>query len=220
MSRRIAFIFGGLTTIATGLGAIFASKKTTDGVKNAVAGLDKAGAPVLPAGAGVTVPVRVTGYWPFTARADEMKMEGGVFDRKMPAAFKNQPDSQQYKDHVLHTLEDFQAGRAPFVSVSGDYTIFPYGQRIALAEWPGVIFRVVDTGSHFHGTNKVFRIVGREPLDVCVQSSSTKVIPQTDATIYPGDHWEKASKDVAYGKIGKPTVAVGFDSGFDLLGAL
>jgi hypothetical protein len=193
MSRRIALVVGGLAAIGTAIGAVFASKKTTDAVKDAVAGVDKDGAP-LPVGAGTTVPVRVTGYWPFTARPDEVKMEGGVKDRK---------------GNPLHTLEDFQAGKAQFVSVSGDYTIWPYGQRISLAEWPGVVFRVVDTGSHFHGANKVYRIAGREPLDVCVQSSETKVIAPTDATIYPGDHFEKKSKDVAVARIGKPTVAVG-----------
>ena len=105
-----------------------------------------------------TFRVRLTGYWPFAARPDEQRMEGGVVDRK---------------GHPLHTLEDYQAGRADFVSVSGDYTIFPYGQRIVLAEWPDVIFRVVDTGSHFHGPGKVYREPGREPLDICVASSKT-----------------------------------------------
>jgi hypothetical protein len=190
-----------LVGIGGGIAAIFATRRTTDALKNAVAGKDKEGVPVSPPGAGVTVPVRVTGYWPFTARPDEVKMEGGVNDRK---------------GNPLHTLEDFQAGKAPFVSVSGDYTIFPYGQRISLAEWPGVVFRIVDTGSHFHGANKVYRIAGREPFDVCVASSATKVVPQTDATIYAGDHFEKGTKDVALARIGKPSVAVG--SGLDYLG--
>jgi hypothetical protein len=202
VSRRIALIVGGVASLAAGAVALFRSKATTDTVKNAVAGKDKEGVPVQPPGTGVTVPVRVTGYWPFTARPDEVKMEGGTNDRK---------------GNPLHTLEDFQTGKAPFVSVSGDYTIWPYGQRISLAEWPGVLFRVVDTGSHFHGANKVFRIAGREPLDVCVASSKTKVVPQTDATIYPGDHFEKSTSQVALERIGKPTVAVGDD--LDLLGA-
>ena len=91
----------------------------------------------------MTFPVRCTGYWPFTARPDEQRMEGGTKDRK---------------GYPLHTLEDFQAGRSDFVSVSGDYTIFPYGQRLEIAEWPGVIFRVVDTGGHFYGPGKVYRL--------------------------------------------------------------
>lgn len=208
MSRVVALTVGGLAALGSSIAAVLFARRTTKTMENAVAGLDKAGAPVLPMGSGVTVPVRVTGYWPFTARPDEVKMEGGVKDRK---------------GNPLHTLEDFQAGKAPFVSVSGDYTIFPYGQRITLAEWPGVVFRIVDTGSHFHGSNKIYRIVGREPLDVCVLSSSTKVIPQTDATIFPGDDFEKKSKDIAFAKIGKPSVvglvADGELCGFDLLGA-
>jgi hypothetical protein len=191
MSRRVALIIGGISTAAASVAAFFVAKRTTDAVKDAVSGKG-----------AVTVPVRVTGYWPFSARPDEVKMEGGVNDRK---------------GSPLHTLEDFQAGKAPFVSVSGDYTIFPYGQRISLAEWPGVVFRIVDTGSHFHGSGKIYRIAGREPLDVCVASSATKVVPQTDATIYPGDHFEdKSLKEVAFNKIGKPPTAVG--GGLDCFG--
>lgn len=137
-------------------------------------------------------PVRCTGYWPFTARPDEVRMEGGVTDRK---------------GNPLHTLEDYQAGNATFVSVSGDYTIFPYGQRITLAEWPDVIFRVVDTGSHFHGAGKVYREPGREPFDICVASSQTAIVPNTDAAIVPGDHWDKPSAAVAMDRIGQAMVA-------------
>lgn len=140
-----------------------------------------------------TFPARCTGYWPFTARDDEKRMEGGVYDRK---------------GHPLHTLEDYRAGKADFVSVSGDYTIFPYGQRITLAEWPDVIFRVVDTGSHFHGTGKVYREPGREPFDICVASSKTPIVPNTDAAIVPGDHWDKPSAEVAFDRIGQSPTAV------------
>jgi len=195
MSRKAAIVVAasGAAALIGGVVAIFMGRKTTEALKNAVD---------APSGSTTTVPVRVTGYWPFTARPDEVKMEGGVKDRK---------------GNPLHTLEDFQAGKAPFVSVSGDYTIFPYGQRISLAEWPGVVFRIVDTGSHFHGAKKVYRIAGREPLDVCVESSSTKVVPQTDATIYAGDHFEKGTKNVALARIGKPDVVVG--GGLDCFGA-
>lgn len=136
-----------------------------------------------------TFPVRCTGYWPFSARPDEQRMEGGVVDRK---------------GAPLHTLEDYRAGKANFVSVSGDFTIFPYGQRIALAEWPDVVFRVVDTGSHFHGAGKVYREPGREPFDICVASSRTPVVANTDATIVPDDHWDRRSAMVAMDRIGKP----------------
>jgi len=151
---------------------------------------------------GGTFAVRLTGYWPFTASASEKKMEGGANDRK---------------GKPLHTLEDFQAGTAPYVSVSGDDAIFPYGQRIAIDEWPGVVFRVVDTGGHFRGSGKVYRAVGHEPLDICVQSSKTHVVPLSTATIVKGDHFDKPGKEVEVARMQGQSVAVG--GAFDLIGA-
>lgn len=141
-----------------------------------------------------TFPVRCTGYWPFKEGLTpaERQMEGGTKDRH---------------GNPLHTLEDYQAGAAPFVSVSGDYSIFPYGQRITIDEWPDVIFRVVDTGSHFHGAGKVYREPGREPLDICVASSSTPIVPDATATIIPGDHWDKQGAVVSLDRIGQAPTA-------------
>lgn len=167
-------------------------------------------------GTGGTINVRLTGYWPFVKglSAKERKMEGGVNDRK---------------GHPLHTLEMYQRDPVahPYVSVAGDDAAWPYGQRIAISAWPGVVFRVVDTGSHFRGTGKLYRASGREPLDVCVESSST-VVPKsnTTATIFPGDHFaKKGLTDVATSKFQGQTVA-GDDSisslylmGSDLIGA-
>lgn len=136
-----------------------------------------------------TFPCRCTGYWPFTARPDEQRMEGGVFDRR---------------GRPLHTLEQYQAGEADYVSVSGDYTIFPYGQRIEIAEWLGVVFRIVDTGGHFYGAGKVYRVAGAEPFDICVASSHTPIVPLTQATIVPGDHWDRPGAVVAVERIGGP----------------
>lgn len=172
--------------IIAGVGVLIAKlfgDRATSAAKDAVSGAGS-----------TTFPIHATGYWPFTARPDEVQMEGGTKDRK---------------GNPLYTLEMFQAGQAPFVSVSGDLTIFPYGQRISIAEWPGVIFRITDTGSHFHGAGKVYRVAGREPLDICVQSSSTKVVANTDATIFPGDHFDKPSAAVAVADIGKPPTVVG-----------
>jgi hypothetical protein len=161
---------------------------------------------------GGSFKVRATGYWPFTARSDERRMEGGVFDRMMPPGYKNKPDSQQYKDHLLHTLEDHLAGKAPFVSVSGDPAIFPYGQRLTIDAWPNAVFRVVDTGSHFMGATKIYRVMGTEPLDICVQSSSTVVPKLVIATIVPGDNFEKG-KLVATAKFKDQTVVTGIAEG-------
>jgi hypothetical protein len=140
-----------------------------------------------------TFPVRCTGYWPFAARPDEQRMEGGLKDRK---------------GNPLHTLEDFRAGKAPFVSASGDWTIFPYGQRIVIDQFPDVIIRVTDTGQHFYGKGKVYREPGREPFDICVASSKTPVVPNANATIVAGDHWDKPTAVVAMARIGQPPANV------------
>lgn len=117
---------------------------------------------------------RLTGYWPFQkglSAADRL-MEGGPRDRM---------------GRPLYTLESYQRGDAPYVSVSGDDAIFPYGQRIELDAWPGVEFRVVDTGSHFRGEGKVYREEGREPLDICVETSASAVPKHAEALVYEGD---------------------------------
>jgi hypothetical protein len=194
--NKYFLIGGGVATLGALLFARKKSGDTVSDVQNAIAGVkeDAAGNLVpVPLGGGPTVALRLTGYWPFTARADEQKMEGGVKDRK------GQP---------LHTLEDFQNGKAPFVSCAGDYTIWPYGQRFALDEFPGVVFRVVDTGGHFFGAGKLYRAVGTEPIDVCVNSSSTKLPKIVQAKIIPGDNFAKG-KDIAYGKFKDQTVTAG-----------
>jgi hypothetical protein len=178
MERRshILLLLGGGTLL--GGGAYLAWRrgtKTTDDVKKALEGVTDIATP--PAERG-KVHVRATGYWPYTALPDERKMEGGTNDRK---------------GKPIITLEQHQADPAkyPYVSVSGDLDIWPYGQRISIDAWPGAVFRVVDTGSHFHGSGKVYRVVGYEPLDIAVQSSQTPVPKLVTATIYPGDNFEK-----------------------------
>lgn len=147
--------------------------------------------------------VHATGYWPSTAKASELKMEGGMNDRK---------------GKPLHTVEDFLAGKSDHVSVSGDPEIFPYGQKI-LVNWfdKNIVGRVTDTGSHFTGAKKLYRVMGEEPLDFDVLSSSTPV-PKKDvvATIVKGDHLDKPGKEIAAGKFKGQEVVVG---GLDFLGA-
>lgn len=173
MSKRstgLIFVGGGLAAIA---GAVFAWRKstsTTDDITRALAGQPDPDTGEVKH----NFDARLTGYWPFAATESEKKMEGGLKDRK---------------GKPLYTLEMHQAGKAPYVSVSGDDSIFPYGQRLSLDVWPGLTFRVVDTGSHFRGVNKVYRVVGREPLDICVDSSKTVVPKEAVATIYPGDNF-------------------------------
>ena len=193
----ILLLGGGATAL---IAALFLAKKksdtTTDTIKDILAPTVPTVPGQLASPKGATVAIHATGYWPYVAGLTdaERKMEGGTKDRK---------------SRPLYTLEMFQAGKAPYVSVAGDYTIWPDGQRIALSPWPGVIFRIVDTGGHFHGSNKVFRVVGEEPLDICVDSSKT-IVPKKNvtATIFPGDNFEKGRAIVA-SKFKDQTVVVG-----------
>ena len=154
-----------------------------------------------PSGSQPLITVHLTGYWPFQPglTAAERRMEGAPVDRK------GQP---------LHTVEDFLAGDSDHVSLSGDPDIFPYGQRIDVP-WGDktIVGRVTDTGGHFHGAGKVYRVIGAEPIDVCVDSSSTK-IPKTtvDARVIVGDNLDKSGAKLALDKAGKPqTGLVGID---------
>ena len=143
-------------------------------------------------GDGSPFKVHATGYWPSTARSDERKMEGKNEDRI---------------GAPLHTLEEYLDGKSDHVSISGDLDIFPYGQKLVVEGWPGVpglVGRVVDTGSHFFNVgglvkkgkgSKVYRVIGEEPLDFDVYSSKT-FVPKKGITARPvvGDHWASRTK--------------------------
>jgi hypothetical protein len=122
-----------------------------------------------------TINARLTGYWPFQSglSAADRLMEGGTND---------------YLGKPLFTLEAFRRGEASYVSVAGDKTVWPYGQRIEIDAWPDVIFRVVDTGGHFTGAGKLYREPGNEPLDICVDSSKTTVPKFAVVRIIEGDY--------------------------------
>jgi len=139
---------------------------------------------------------RLTSYWPYSASVAELQMEGGKNDRK---------------GKPLHTLERHLADKIahPYVSVSGDDAIFPYGQRLSIDVFPGAVFRVVDTGGSFRGVKKVYRSFGREPLDVCVSSKKTYMPATATATIVNGDHFDKPGRAVAAGRFRGQDVQVG-----------
>lgn len=190
MSRILALIGG-----AAGLGGAALLWRSSDRTKAAT---------VAAVGSGGTFQARLTGYWPYAAKtAAERLMEGGHHDRK---------------GKPIHTLEQHRADSAahPFVSVSGDDAIFPYGQRIEIDQWPGLIFRVVDTGGHFRGARKVYRVVGREPLDIAVDSAQTKVKPPATVRAVKGDHFDKKTKELKTGGLRDQTVVL---SGLDCFGA-
>jgi hypothetical protein len=129
-----------------------------------------------------TINARLTPYYPYKKYANpaEARMEGGPKD----AATK-----------PLNTLGQFQRGEADYVSVSGDLTVWPYGQRISIDAWPDVTFRVVDTGSHFtdspliKGAAKVYRLAGYEPLDIAQDYPPPNYPTTAVVTIFPGDNW-------------------------------
>lgn len=186
--KRVPLIVGGLTVLGTSIAALLLSRKTSKAVEDAVSG---AGSP--------SVKVHLTHYYPFDVRtAKERQMEGEAVDRK-----KN----------PLHTVEDFLAGVSDHVSLAGDYTIWPYGQKM-LIPWGEhtLVGRVVDTGGHFHGKNKVFRVVGEEPIDVCVFSRDNHP-PKSSvtATVVVGDTLDKDGAVAKLDRAGKPTGLVGLD---------
>ena len=70
----------------------------------------------------------------------------------------------------LNTLQDFLAGKAPFVSVAMDPKVFKYGTKIRIDELDrkygkSIDFRVVDTGGAFYGK-------GTSRLDVCTANKA------------------------------------------------
>lgn len=148
---------------------------------------------------GGTFKARLTTYHPLDVSSDaERKMEGKPVDRK---------------GRPLHYLEDAANGSTSFVDVSGDPKVFPYGQALRIAELPGILFRVTDTGSHFMGAKKVYRVAGAEPLDIAVRSSSTKVPQIVTVAIEAGNTLDKPGATVATDKFKGQTVI-----GLDLLG--
>lgn len=193
-------IGGGALTIGAAWLAFRKAASTTNEVERAIEG--ELPTPDADPSTRGRVQLRLTGYWPFTARDDEKKMEGGVNDRK---------------GKPLYSLEQHLADpvKYPYVSLSGDDAIWPYGQRVIIDAWPNAIFRVVDTGSHFRGLSKIYRVTGAEPIDVCVNSSKTVVPKISMAKIVAGDNFDKG-KAVASGKFKDQDVVVGYLSDSDV----
>lgn len=104
---------------------------------------------------GKSYPARGTGYFPENSR-----MEGGFLDRK---------------GKPLHTLQDYLAGKAPFVSVAMDSKAFPYGTKLRIPELEKkygqkIDFRVVDTGGAFKGK-------GTSRIDICTANRRASLDP-------------------------------------------
>ncbi len=103
-----------------------------------------------------------TGYYPSGSA-----LEGGFVDRK---------------GVKLHTLQQFLAGQAAYVSVAMDSSAFPYGQHLRIQELEAkygraIDFRVVDTGGAFRGR-------GRSRIDICVANHSASVDPSVNRALH------------------------------------
>jgi hypothetical protein len=96
---------------------------------------DPASSPAISFEPHPTVTAKTTGYHPVSPDSPEYKMEGGPQDRA---------------GNPIYTLDQYRRGDAPFVTVAGDPAI-PYGTPAASPDFPGVPFRVNDTGSAFKG---------------------------------------------------------------------
>ncbi len=105
---------------------------------------------------------RGTGYYP-----DGSALEGGFKDRR---------------GKPLHTLQQFLAGQADFVSVAMDPHAFSYGQRLKIHELEtkygrSIPFRVVDTGGAFTGK-------GRSRIDICTANNHASLDPTINGTLH------------------------------------
>jgi hypothetical protein len=194
--KKAPLIIGGVCALGGGVAALILVKKHEAKIKDAIQGVAPPAAP----GQTNTVSLRLTHYWPFKQgmTAAQQLMEGGVHDAL---------------SKPLHTVEDFFAGKADYVSLSGDLqghkgTIWPVGQKLIIPWGDKTITgRVVDTGDHFHGAGKVFRVLGSEPIDVCVYSSDNAPPKSVvDAQVVVGDTFDKAGAVAKLDKAGHPQV--------------
>ena len=108
-----------------------------------------------PPATGPSYRARGTGYYP-----DSSALEGGFTDRQ---------------GKPLHTLQDFLAGRASYVSVAMDSHAFPYGTQLRVPELEAkygrsIPFRVVDTGGAFAGK-------GTSRIDICTANERASLAP-------------------------------------------
>jgi hypothetical protein len=105
---------------------------------------------------------RGTGYYP-----DASALEGGFTDRR---------------GAKLHTLQQFLAGQAPYVSVAMDANAFAYGQRLRIKELEAkygkpITFKVVDTGGAFRGK-------GRSRIDICTANRAASLDGTINGTLH------------------------------------
>jgi 3D (Asp-Asp-Asp) domain-containing protein len=148
-------VSGGASGGASGMPA--GDSSTTDGSDGSSGGSSDGSSADVGTPSGPTYLARGTGYYPSSD-----PIEGGFTDRR---------------GAPLHTLQDYLAGRADYVSVAMDTTAFPYGTHVRIPELEAeygqeIDFRVVDTGGAFRGK-------GTSRIDICTASRHDSL----DATI-------------------------------------
>ena len=162
---------------------------------------------------GGRLTLKTTKYHPNDAKtAAQKKMEGGIHGAAVWRG-KKAVDPATGKRPVLYSLDDALAGRAPYCSLAGDPEVWPFGQRLEIDAWPGVVFRVVDTGGNFKGANKKYHIPGTEPIDVCVDTKKTPVPTTTGARIAAGDNFEGGTQVAVSNLRGQNVTMVGASDG-------
>ena len=108
------------------------------------------------------------------------------------------------------TVEQHRADREryPFVTVASDLVIagqtVPYGVRLYLEQYPELIFRLFDSGGHFHGQGKVIRVEDHEPFDVATryqQPNTPRLGISGTRTRYRIDYEDVINYQAGYSKV-------------------
>lgn len=135
-------------------------------------GVDRAAVPGVPPPppGGFSLSAKLSAYYHVGEEGTEAerRREGGdvdVYDRR------------------LYSLQEFLAGRAPYVSVAADRKAFPkYGELIRIKELEErygrtLLFRVVDAGGAFQGT-------GEGRLDIRVDTEEQSLAPELNGVVH------------------------------------
>ncbi len=102
---------------------------------------------------------KTTGYWP--APEDQAKAQKWETAAKMEGGDKDREGNLIWPDHTIDAVEQkMKSGRLwpdDYVAVAMDSGAYSYGTNLTSPAYPGIPFRVVDTGWAFEGkwTSKV-----------------------------------------------------------------
>ena len=138
-------------------------------------------------------------------RAGVLTGESGASDLTVTAYTPGKGDiSMEGKDEVAsrsgraYTMEDYQEGKTPWVSVAMDDTSDWQGKFLISPSYPGVIFKVEDTGSAFKGQ-------GESKIDIAFRDGSKATNYKESAPFAPITKGEMAriESEVGGQKVGQ-----------------